>query len=79
MYRTPAAKNVQARSSTFRNIAFIDDGFLNILWYLQRFYKQLYLNWPGKAMLKFGGTTIYIFWLHQKSGEEGPDVHDKRG
>jgi hypothetical protein len=28
-------------------------------------------------MLKFEGTTIYIFWLHQKSGEEGLGAHDK--
>jgi hypothetical protein len=30
-----------------------------------------------KAMLKFGGTHIYILWLHQKSGEERLGAHNK--
>ena len=39
--------------------------------------------WPSprdltvKAMLKFGGTTIYIFRLHQRIGYHAPGAHNK--
>jgi len=42
-------------------------------------------TWPSprdltvKAMLKFGGTTIYIFRLHQRIGDYVPGAHNKAG